>query len=226
VKRNRGEGVLLLRCGDAMEPLQGHPSCDHTGVGKENRAILTDGAADLVCTPLNMPTGNECVCAMDGVAADGGGRVVQTVWFRPEQDDEECVLAHGTLDEALNQIRRCMSGQTDNQGGGGGGVQVADGRYLELGVGVMSGRGRHSVNVAGHEPSAHVFSRHPVLSDTMERSLSVVVQAVGELTDRCWGGALRAAAAERQVRESCEVAALRQAYQYPRQQLIGHTRWR
>ena len=100
-------------------------------------------------------------------------------------------------------------------------MQVANGHYVELGVGVMCGRGRKSVQIDGEQPSAHVFSRRPEMSDQLEGPLSVVMEAVGEVADECYAGMLTKAAAARSVRDTREVGAMRGAYQYPRHSYKG-----
>ena len=51
--------------------------------------------------------------------------------------------------------------------GGGGSTQAVSGSYVELGMGVLPGTGRGSVELGG-EHNNITFPRHAELSDSME----------------------------------------------------------
>jgi hypothetical protein len=201
IKHDKSADVCVLRVSDGAESLPRHPA------GGRGRFVLSASAAELVCMPIHLPPHADPGCAHAAVGTTRSGRVLVTVvWFRPEAADAACGWAAGKVAAARGRVEMHMAGRKSAAGGMHGAGQRANGAYLELGVGIMAGKGRGSVDVDGQR-SVRPFSRNARQSDLLEGDLGVLMGAAGRVFVECFGPEpLRAEG-------SC---VLGNAFQYPR----------
>ena len=215
---NRTENVATLVV-DACPPipLAPHPDPAHMNRDYKRPPVLRDAEADLVTSWLQMPQNPDPSVVYVGRAYEDGSHspFARVFWFH---EKTSTVLAGTDLDgsrlvDALDHIITLMKeGDEGMETKGGHGTQPASGQYVELGTGVLPGRGRNSILVDGKSRSIP-FSRGPMgRSDDYEGALSVVCAAAALVATRVL-----------QPNEACVMrmdsgpSNVVRAYQYPRQ---------
>ena len=145
---SRGEGVCVLSCGDGFaSELPTHP----TARGRFS-PILTHEAAGHVLTTIRpqFSDAQADIYVARGYSAGGGRPVVTAVWFRVDvakpRTDLRRVFAH---------LRGRVVANANNACGEKG--FVASGVYMGSGMGVLAGRGRHSIRINGTARSVPYF---------------------------------------------------------------------
>jgi hypothetical protein len=155
---------------EVIANLPKHPAGHTTPVGHPT-FVLPRALSMHVLEPLELPTHPDPRVVYVGRAYSGGGggaAFLTVVWFTPSTADSVTGSADGT--HAATTLGLCAAWR-DVSGsmarGGGGSTQGASGSYVELGMGVLPGTGRGSVELGG-ENSNIPFPRNAQLSDSME----------------------------------------------------------
>ena len=174
VLRHRNAYGELTTC----ELLPNHPVESHTKSTGERPSALPSAAAELVLEPMRLPEDAdpclvyvaEAFCLDDDRAA---GPFARAVWFTPSVADELSGRPPGShLQDTHAVHEKWASCVKPNQRTGGAGVQSAGGAYTELGVGVLPGQTRGSMQFSNGTSSTIPFPRNPHASDEMEPVLS------------------------------------------------------
>ena len=154
------------------------------------------------------PAFGECdadIYVARGYAAGGDSPVVTAVWFRVEVTRPRIDLRR-----AFARLRgRAISHAREACGEKGfGDVQTASGVYIEYGLGVLPGRGRHSISIRG---KAHSVPYHRAAVSEDEGLLSELMCGVASVVGRV----------DASMVSNRHALLLERGHQYPRQHLDG-----
>ena len=140
-----------------------------------------------------------------GYAAGGASPVVTAVWFRVDVTRPRIDLRR-----ALARLRgRTVAHAREACGEKGfGDVQTASGVYIEYGLGVLPGRGRHSISIRG---KAHSVPYHRAAVSEDEGLLSELMCGVASVVGRV----------DASMVSNRHALLLERGHQYPRQHLDG-----
>ena len=176
--------------------------------------MLSRFAAELVLQPLGLPTTADPDAIYHRSASNGGVGVnpyVHLLWFRPSRVRCDPRFSDALRDLAV-QCERMVSCENASTGPS---EQAHTGGYLELGTGVMPGRGRECL-VVGDRQYHLPFSRSPELSGQIDGLLSCVLSTATAIAHRALPRRLvheQEAVSARRRRLAPQMAA---ACQYPR----------
>ena len=202
---SKGERVCALSCGDGfVSALPTHPRAS----GRFS-PILTHEMAGHVLTRVE-PAFEESdadIFVARGYAAGGASPVVTAVWFRVDVTRPRIDLRR-----ALDRLRRRTVAHAREACGekGFGDVQTASGVYIEYGLGVLPGRGRHSISIRG---KAHSVPYHKAGACTTEDE--------GLLSELMCGVASVVGRVDASMVSNRHALLLERGHQYPRQHLDG-----
>lgn len=209
----RGDGDAR---NEVLHALPHHPNPAHTRHSGDPSFVLPRSVSELVLDRMELPPGAAEMTIHVGEAlavGDSDDAFVRAVWFTPQAADAvtgRCTGSHSRDVAALySKWQACEHAKRAP-----GGVQPASGRYCELGVGVMPGFGRGSVDV-GDGRSVPPFPRNPVESDAFEPLLSDVMSDVSAVLHHALPELMRTAHVPLLSPPSC-LADVEAAYQYPR----------
>ena len=202
-----------------MFALPGHPNPLYMTRDFTPPPVLTEAAAAVVLEDMHLPesANRDEIYVQQAFVAGAELPFTTAIWFTPECADGVTGARAGA--GAANQrelLQEWRRGEGEAAGvqqapASSGGSMPASGQYTELGLGVLPGRGRKSVVVAG-EAACTPFARAPERSSHMEPYLSRVMSSASAVAvqalDGLWLGRQWA------VRESCPPDAAR-AFQYP-----------
>ena len=200
---SKGERVCALSCGDGfLSVLPTHPRA-----GGRFSPILTQEMAGHVLTRIE-PAFGECdadIYVARGYAAGGDSPVVTAVWFRVDVTRPRIDLRR-----AFARLRGRAIAHARNVCGekGFGDVQMASGVYIEYGLGVLPGRGRHSISIRG---KAHSVPYHRAAVSEDEGLLSELMCGVASVVGRV----------DASMVSNRHALLLERGHQYPRQHLDG-----
>ena len=196
---SKGEGVCALSCGDGfVSVLPTHPKAS----GRFS-PILTHDVAGHVLTKIEPPfrEAEADIYVARGHGAGGDSPVVTVLWFRVD-----VAKPRTDLRRVFARLRgRAIANASDACGEKG---FVASGVYMESGLGVLAGRGRHSVEIKGKTRSLP-YMRSCISDD--EGLLAELMCGVAHVVGR---------ADPAMVRGEHEVL-IQRGHQYPRQLLHG-----
>ena len=202
---SKGERVCALSCGDGfVSALPTHPRAS----GRFS-PILTHEMAGHVLTRVE-PAFEESdadIFVARGYAAGGASPVVTAVWFRVDVTRPRIDLRR-----ALDRLRRRTVAHAREACGekGFGDVQTASGVYIEYGLGVLPGRGRHSISIRG---KAHSVPYH--------RAGACTTEDEGLLSELMCGVASVVGRVDASMVSNRHALLLERGHQYPRQHLDG-----
>ena len=202
---SKGERVCALSCGDGfVSALPTHPRAS----GRFS-PILTHEMAGHVLTRVE-PAFEESdadIFVARGYAAGGASPVVTAVWFRVDVTRPRIDLRR-----ALARLRgRTVAHAREACGEKGfGDVQTASGVYIEYGLGVLPGRGRHSISIRG---KAHSVPYH--------RAGACTTEDEGLLSELMCGVASVVGRVDASMVSNRHALLLERGHQYPRQHLDG-----
>ena len=202
---SKGERVCALSCGDGfVSALPTHPRAS----GRFS-PILTHEMAGHVLTRVE-PAFEECdadIFVARGYAAGGASPVVTAVWFRVDVTRPRIDLRR-----AFARLRGRAIAHARNVCGekGFGDVQMASGVYIEYGLGVLPGRGRHSISIRG---KAHSVPYH--------RAGACTTEDEGLLSELMCGVASVVGRVDASMVSNRHALLLERGHQYPRQHLDG-----
>ena len=202
---SKGERVCALSCGDGfVSALPTHPRAS----GRFS-PILTHEMAGHVLTRVE-PAFEESdadIFVARGYAAGGASPVVTAVWFRVDVTRPRIDLRR-----ALARLRRRTVAHAREACGekGFGDVQTASGVYIEYGLGVLPGRGRHSISIRG---KAHSVPYH--------RAGACTTEDEGLLSELMCGVASVVGRVDASMVSNRHALLLERGHQYPRQHLDG-----
>ena len=217
---SKAENVACVRDDDGiMFTLPGHPNPVHVTRDFASPPVLTEAAAAVVLEGMHLPAGANRgeIYVQQAFVAGAELPFTTAIWFTPECADGVTGAHAGAgathQRELLQEWRR---GEGEAVGGqqasaSGGGSMPASGQYTELGLGVLPGRGRKSVVVAG-EAACTPFARAPGRSSLMEPYLARVMSSASAVAAQALDG--QWLGRQWSVRESCQTDAAR-AFQYP-----------
>ena len=202
---SKGERVCALSCGDGfVSALPTHPRAS----GRFS-PILTHEMAGHVLTRVE-PAFEESdadIFVARGYAAGGASPVVTAVWFRVDVTRPRIDLRR-----AFARLRgRAVAHAREACGEKGfGDVQTASGVYIEYGLGVLPGRGRHSISIRG---KAHSVPYH--------RAGACTTEDEGLLSELMCGVASVVGRVDASMVSNRHALLLERGHQYPRQHLDG-----
>ena len=112
----------------------------------------------------------------------------RVIWFWNGGERSAYSRDVSELEETSKRVWQLMGGASSSIGAGS--TQAASGMYVELGTGVLAGRGRESV-VGESERCQLPFSRNPRASDELEGVLSRVCSVAATRARSCMSDTLR-----------------------------------
>ena len=196
---SKGEGVCALTCGEGfVSALPTHPRA-----GGRFSPILTREVAGHVLKRIEPPFGDSDVdiYVARGYAAGEDSPIVTVVWFRVDVTKPRIDLRR-----VFARLRgRAIAHASDACGEKG---FVATGVYIESGLGVLAGRGRHSVTIRGRARSVPYYR-------------SAISEDEGLLAELMCGVAGVVGRADPAMVSHEHGLLLQRGHQYPRQQLHG-----
>ena len=194
--------MCALSCGDGfVSSLPTHPMAS----GRFSPILTHEGAGHVlrrIEPPLGFRDSGVDIYMARGYTAGGGSRVVTAVWFRVD-----VTKPHIDLRRAFARLRaRAVAHAHDRRGVTQERGFVASGVYIESGLGILAGRGRRSVTVAGKARSMPYWRGgrdEDLLAEVMSGVASVVECADSRMASREHDSTLR------------------RGHQYPRQRFHG-----
>ena len=199
---SKAAGVCVLSCGDGFAvPLPTHPKA----VGRFS-PILTEDVAKHVLTPME-PTIHEVdadVHVARGFEAGGTNPMLTVVWFRVD-----VTRPHVDMRRVLERLRgRAVALASDGRELAKERSFVASGVYAESGIGILAGRGRHSVLIAGKARSVPYVRATTTDDESLLAELMTGLASVVECVDPSM------------VSHEHELS-IQRGHQYPRRYLHG-----
>jgi hypothetical protein len=198
---------------EVMQPLPTHPNPEHVSPTSDNPSfVLPSSVAELVLERLELPANADKTIVHVGEAfgvGEGCDAMVRAIWFTPLAVDTLTNNSPGTHEQTLDALYDAWVDMTEKKGSRG--AQPASGRYVPLGVGVLTGSGRESLEV-GDGRSVLPFPRNPVESDAFEPLLSDFISDVSEIMNLVLPGKVLKA----QTPLSSNASQVENAYQYPK----------
>ena len=173
--------------------------------------VLPEFCAEIVCTPLRLPSDADPTCLHVGEAYAGDAEhpFLRCVWFTPETADTVMGEPSGThlqTTRELHALWRANGSPLTRVDA----TQPAAGVYSELGTGIMPGGGRCSMLVGGRRTNVP-YSREAILSKTFEPLLSKYMSSISTILHEAIGSK---ACASHEIPNNCPMYIAR-AYQYP-----------
>ena len=203
----------VIRCQDTdttLGSLPTHPNPEHKRPDGAPAYVLPQAVADLTLEELALPAQAAVDTIYVGSASTPGqDPFVHVVWYTPQTADEVTgrgLGSHAASTDAVHEVWRRDVAVDHSRWDS---TSPASGKYVELGVGVMAGGGRGSLEVAGKGTTVP-FPRHARESDLLEGELGEMMSDVSEVLHEALPETMKAHAAPL----GCPIAAVN-AYQYP-----------
>lgn len=197
-------------------PLDEHPNPEHSSRRSSvirRPLVLGNWASDLLLQSVGLPPDADVhrvysFCARSHPEAEP---FVRALWFRPDSLPENTQFLRSLQALALRSEQlfgSCCPSHVSSE-------QTHSGGYVELGAGVMPGRGRESVNVAG--TSRYLpFSINHALSDDLEPLIASVMTSAAAVAHSTLPSQLVYSTQARQTYLRRHVPDLQAVLQYPR----------
>jgi hypothetical protein len=169
---------------EVLQPLPEHPNPKHLKACSDDTAfVLPSGVAELVLEKLELPTdADPCVIHVAEAFAIGGGSepFVRVVWFTSHAVATATRRSSSQHEQNVSELYESWVAMKERNVGISG--QPAAGKYVPLGVGVLTGSGRESLEI-GDGRSVLPFPRNPVESDAFEDMLSDFISDVSAVVN-------------------------------------------